>query len=111
MSDIVKGMYHYASRPQENSTAPVRLLRSGAILCEVIAAAELLSAAHCPLSGPSGTIRLIDGIGSTEMIHIFIGAAGDDIRPGATGRVLPGYQACVLDDENRPLPRGSVGRL
>ena len=56
-------------------------------------------------------IRLIDGIGSTEMIHIFIGAAGDDIRLGATGRALPGYEACVLDDENRPLPRGSIGRL
>jgi pyruvate dehydrogenase E1 component len=42
-ADIIKGMYHYASRTQENSTAPVRLLGSGAILCEVIAAAELLA--------------------------------------------------------------------
>lgn len=56
-------------------------------------------------------IRLIDGIGATEMIHIFISAKGDAIRPGSTGRPLPGYEAVVLDDENRPLPRGSSGRL
>ena len=56
-------------------------------------------------------IRIIDGIGTTEMIHIFIGASGDDIRPGATGKPLPAYQACVLDDENQPLPPGSIGQL
>lgn len=41
-------------------------------------------------------IKVIDGIGATEMIHIFISAAGDDIRPGATGRPVPGYRATVL---------------
>lgn len=56
-------------------------------------------------------IRIIDGIGATEMIHIFISAEGDAIRPGATGKPLPGYQACVLDEEGRPLPRGQAGRL
>ncbi|CAN5846556.1 benzoate-CoA ligase family protein [soil metagenome] len=56
-------------------------------------------------------IRIIDGIGSTEMLHIFISAAGDDIRPGATGRPVPGYVACVLDGEGREAPRGTVGRL
>lgn len=56
-------------------------------------------------------IRLIDGIGATEMIHIFISAKGDEIRPGATGKPLPGYEAVVLDDQDRPLPRGSSGRL
>jgi len=56
-------------------------------------------------------IRLIDGIGATEMIHIFISASGDAIRPGATGKPLPGYQACVLDDDGKPLPPGSTGRL
>ena len=55
-------------------------------------------------------IRLIDGIGSTEMIHIFISAKGDEIRPGATGKPLPGYEAVVLDDEGRPMTRGT-GRL
>ncbi|MEC4719757.1 AMP-binding protein [Noviherbaspirillum sp. CPCC 100848] len=56
-------------------------------------------------------IEMIDGIGSTEMLHIFISAAGADIRPGAVGKPVPGYQACVLDDEGRPLGPGAVGRL
>jgi 2-aminobenzoate-CoA ligase len=56
-------------------------------------------------------IRLIDGIGATEMIHIFISAKGEDIRPGATGKPLPGYTACVLGDDGEPLPVGSSGRL
>lgn len=56
-------------------------------------------------------IRIIDGIGSTEMIHIFISASGDDIRPGSTGKAVPGYEACVLDEDFNPLPPGSVGKL
>ncbi|MEX0733635.1 MAG: AMP-binding protein [Steroidobacteraceae bacterium] len=56
-------------------------------------------------------IRIIDGIGATEMIHIFISASGDEIRPGSTGKPLPGYRACVLDDDGKPLPPGSAGRL
>lgn len=54
--------------------------------------------------------RLVNGIGATEMMHIFISAAGDDIRPGATGRVVPGYQAAVLDAGGQPVV-GQVGRL
>ena len=56
-------------------------------------------------------IRIIDGLGSTEMLHIFISAAGDDIRPGSTGKPVPGYQAMVADDNMQPLPSGEVGRL
>ncbi|VAX02835.1 Acyl-coenzyme A synthetases/AMP-(fatty) acid ligases [hydrothermal vent metagenome] len=56
-------------------------------------------------------LRLIDGIGATEMIHIFISAAGEDIRPGATGKAIAGYQACILDQDYKPLPAGKVGRL
>jgi 2-aminobenzoate-CoA ligase len=56
-------------------------------------------------------IRLIDGIGATEMIHVFISASGDEIRPGATGKVVPGYQAEIWDEDNNPLPAGSAGRL
>jgi 2-aminobenzoate-CoA ligase len=56
-------------------------------------------------------IRIIDGIGATEMLHIFISAAGEDIRPGATGRAVPGYTACVLDEEGGEASRGTVGRL
>ncbi|HZN20688.1 MAG TPA: AMP-binding protein [Micromonosporaceae bacterium] len=56
-------------------------------------------------------LRIIDGIGSTEMLHIFISAADDDIRPGATGKPVPGYEACVLDDDGNPVPDGEIGRL
>jgi 2-aminobenzoate-CoA ligase len=56
-------------------------------------------------------LRIIDGIGATEMLHIFIAAAGTDIRPGSTGRVVPGYRACILDEEGREVPRGTLGRL
>jgi 2-aminobenzoate-CoA ligase len=45
------------------------------------------------------------------MLHIFISAAGAGIRPGATGRPIPGYQAIVVDEAMRPLPPGEVGRL
>jgi 2-aminobenzoate-CoA ligase len=55
-------------------------------------------------------IAITDGIGSTEMMHIFVSAAGDDIRPGSTGKAVPGYEACVLDPANQPLVEG-VGRL
>jgi len=56
-------------------------------------------------------IRLIDGIGSTEMLHVFISAADDEIRPGATGRAVPGYRATVLADDGAPAAVGVPGRL
>jgi 2-aminobenzoate-CoA ligase len=56
-------------------------------------------------------LQLIDGIGSTEMLHVFVSAADDAIRPGATGRAVPGYQATVLDDDGTPVPVGTAGRL
>jgi len=55
-------------------------------------------------------IAIIDGIGSTEMMHIFVSAAGDDIRPGSTGKAVPGYEATVLDADGKPMDEG-VGRL
>ncbi|MBL8836380.1 MAG: AMP-binding protein [Alphaproteobacteria bacterium] len=56
-------------------------------------------------------IKLIDGLGATEMLHIFIATAGDDIRPGATGKAIPGYEACILDDAGNTLPPGEIGKL
>ena len=54
---------------------------------------------------------MIDGIGATEMLHIFISHSEADVKPGATGKPVPGYTACVVDDELSPLPPGCVGRL
>ncbi|HEY6251392.1 MAG TPA: AMP-binding protein, partial [Candidatus Angelobacter sp.] len=60
-------------------------------------------------------IQIIDGIGSTEILHIFISAAGEEIRPGATGKPVPGYEAMVLGEAEaeagHPVPAGTVGRL
>jgi 2-aminobenzoate-CoA ligase len=56
-------------------------------------------------------LKIIDGIGATELLHIFISAADDDIRPGATGRPVPGYEAAVLDDAGQPVPDGELGSL
>jgi 2-aminobenzoate-CoA ligase len=55
-------------------------------------------------------IAITDGIGSTEMMHIFVSAAGEDIRPGSTGKAVPGYTATVLDTAGNPID-GGVGRL
>ncbi len=56
-------------------------------------------------------LKIIDGIGATEMLHIFISAAGDDIRPGSTGKVVPGYQARVVDDDMNDVAAGETGKL
>jgi 2-aminobenzoate-CoA ligase len=56
-------------------------------------------------------IEIIDGIGSTEMIHIFISHTPQRARRGATGYAIPGYQATVLNNELFPCKPGEVGRL
>jgi 2-aminobenzoate-CoA ligase len=55
-------------------------------------------------------IAITDGIGSTEMMHIFVSAVGKDIRPGATGKAVPGYVAAILDSDGKEVAEG-VGRL
>jgi 2-aminobenzoate-CoA ligase len=56
-------------------------------------------------------IRMIDGLGTTEMIHIFVSASGDDIRPGAIGKAINGYEVAVLDTDNEPVSSMEAGRL
>ncbi|MFM7719079.1 MAG: AMP-binding enzyme, partial [Actinomycetota bacterium] len=56
-------------------------------------------------------IRIMDGIGSTEMLHIFISAPVEQVRPGATGLAVPGYEARVVDADLRPVGPGEIGRL
>ncbi|CAM5371907.1 AMP-dependent synthetase [Streptomyces abikoensis] len=56
-------------------------------------------------------LRVINGIGATEMLHIFISAADDAIRPGTTGLPVPGYEARIVGPDGRPLPDGEPGLL
>jgi 2-aminobenzoate-CoA ligase len=56
-------------------------------------------------------LKLMDGIGATEMLHIFIAAREEQIRPGATGLPVPGYIAKVVDESGAEVPRGTAGRL
>jgi benzoate-CoA ligase family protein len=58
----------------------------------------------------TGTL-ILDGIGSTEALHIFIGNRLDDHRPGTSGRPVPGYEARILDENGKPAARGESGRL
>jgi 2-aminobenzoate-CoA ligase len=80
-------------------------------LRKCVSAGEALPAATRALWREASGIEIIDGIGSTEMLHIFISADEAHARPGATGVPVPGYRAAILDDAGRELPPGQVGRL
>ncbi|MEO8123652.1 MAG: AMP-binding protein [Burkholderiales bacterium] len=94
---------------------PARKLRlsvaQGGTLRQCVSAGEVLPAATRALWKDATGIEIIDGIGATEMLHIFISADEAHARPGATGTVVPGYRACVLGEDGKPAPVGTVGRL
>ena len=54
---------------------------------------------------------ILDGIGSTEILHIFISNAADDVKPGASGRIVPGYEARIIGEGDAVLPQGESGAL
>jgi benzoate-CoA ligase family protein len=56
-------------------------------------------------------VDIIDGIGSTEVLHMFISNTADAIRPGSSGRLVPGYEARLLDEGGSPVPHGEIGNL
>jgi 2-aminobenzoate-CoA ligase len=80
-------------------------------LKKCVSAGEHLPAATFEKWRAATGLRIIDGIGSTEMLHMFISSSGDDIRPGSTGRVVPGYQARVVDSDGNEAPAGTIGNL
>ena len=93
------------------------LLRDGhqqdaiATLSKSVSAGEALPDATRQLWKSATGIEMIDGIGGTEVMHIYISAAGNDVRRGAVGRVVPGFEAMIVDDAMQPMPIGTVGRL
>ena len=80
-------------------------------LSKCVSAGEALPAATRQLWKDATGIELIDGIGATEMLHIFISHDEAGAKPGATGRPIPGYRARVVDAVGNPMPQGQVGRL
>src|SRR5581483_1392582 len=67
-------------------------------LQQCVSAGESLPVSTRTLWREATGIEIVDGIGSTEMLHIFIASAGAEVRPGATGKEVPGYQACIVDE-------------
>ena len=78
---------------------------------KAVSAGEHLPLATWQLFYDKTGIRLLDGIGATEMLHIFIAAREDEIKAGATGKVVPGYEAKIVDSDFNTLENGAVGRL
>jgi 2-aminobenzoate-CoA ligase len=76
-----------------------------------VSAGEGLPDATRQLWKQASGLEMLDGIGATEMFHIFISSAGHEVRRGAIGKVVPGYQAKVVDEHGQDLPRNQVGRL
>ncbi|MFC4119008.1 AMP-binding protein [Nonomuraea zeae] len=114
LADLVEehGVTVLATAP----TAYKQILKSGRIgklrgLRAAVSAGEHISRDTWEQVESAIGLKIIDGIGATELLHIFISAAGDDIRPGATGRPVPGYRATVLGPDGEELPPGVEGRL
>jgi 2-aminobenzoate-CoA ligase len=99
------------------ATAPTMyraLLREGVELPTLracISAGEPLPASVAQAWHEHTGIRIVDGIGSTEMLHIFIAARAEDAKFGSVGTPVPGYEAMVVDSKMQPVPAGEVGRL
>ena len=76
-----------------------------------VSAGEALPDATRQLWKEKTAIEITDGIGGTEMIHIYISSAGDRVRPGSIGQVVPGYTAQIVDDDMQAVAPGTPGRL
>ena len=80
-------------------------------LRKCVSAGEALPASTRALWKDATGIELIDGIGATELLHIFISHTEATARPGATGKPVPGYRARVVDEQGHEVPPGTIGQL
>ena len=76
-----------------------------------VSAGEALPVALCDRFAKRFGIEILDGIGSTEALHIFISNSPGDVRQGSCGRIVPGYEAKILDEQGQPVPTGEIGNL
>ena len=76
-----------------------------------VAAAESLPAEVWRRWKEAYGLTILDGVGSTEMLHIYCSNRLDDVRPGSSGKPVPGYELKILDEEGKPVPQGDAGDL
>ena len=88
----------YRAMLSELSTHDISSLR------KAVSAGEHLPAATFDAFFQATGVKLIDGLGSTEMLHVFVTAREEDMKPGATGIAVPGYRVAILDDDGAELP-------
>jgi 2-aminobenzoate-CoA ligase len=120
-TSLLQAIDHYGAT--QCYTAPTMYRQMAMLVNEQAGAFNLKSLRHTVSAGealPDATrqlwkqatgIEMTDGIGGTEVIHIYISSAGQDVRAGSIGKVVPGYQAQIVDDDMQPVPPGVVGRL
>lgn len=102
----------YTAPTMYRQLAPLAKAQGGiASLRLSVSAGEALPDATRTLWREATGIEMLDGIGATEMFHIFISSPPHEVRAGAIGKAVPGYEARVLDDEGQELPIGQVGKL
>lgn len=80
-------------------------------LKKCVSAGETLPKATWEAFHKATGIRIVDGLGSTEMIHIFVAASREDMRPGFTGKAIPGYRAKIVDEDGNDLGPNQPGLL
>jgi benzoate-CoA ligase len=93
---------------QEREEAPDFDLRSIRL---AVSAGEALPAPICDRFAQRFGIEVLDGIGSTEVLHIFISNRPGAVRPGSSGQIVPGYEALIVDGDGRPARPGDIGSL
>jgi benzoate-CoA ligase len=76
-----------------------------------VSAGEALPASLCQRFSECFGFEILDGIGSTEALHIFVSNSPGDVRPGSSGRAVPGCEVKILDDQGQPVPTGEIGNL
>jgi 2-aminobenzoate-CoA ligase len=91
--------------------APLVARHDVSSLQKTVSAGEALPDSTRRLWRDATGIDMIDGIGGTELIHIFVSAQGDEIRPHAIGRAVPGYVVQAVDDAMQPVAPGTIGKL
>lgn len=111
LMDQVKATICYTAPTFYRQMAPFAKQLGLPSLRSCVSAGEALPDATRQLWKDATGIEMIDGIGATEMFHIFISSAPGDVRRGAIGKVVPGYTARVMDDDGHEVPRGAIGKL